>query len=167
RKERDEQTKQQAEQTQQKEEIFDDEEDELVKDEIQAEKDSETSIKRINVLVSVARSALFGTDRITKGSLPTQLIDISLQEAQVAVNILGFIKPYVLPRSKYHILSYQLPFVLMANRVLTAIEYQGQTVQLAPIVKPTKLHALRLDASTLKANSIKLISNVKQRLRVW
>ncbi|CEP07218.1 hypothetical protein [Parasitella parasitica] len=39
----------------------------------------------------------------------------------------------------------------MANRVLTAIGYQGQTVQLAPIVKPTKLHALRLDAPKLFA----------------
>ncbi|CEP12036.1 hypothetical protein, partial, partial [Parasitella parasitica] len=103
-------------------------------------------------LVGAARSALFGTDSIMKASLlAMKLKDISVQEAEVIVNILGFIKPYVPPGSKYDIMSYHLPFVLMANRVLAAIGYQGQTVQLAPTVKPTKLHALRLDTPTLKA----------------
>lgn len=71
------------------------------------------------------------------------------REVDAMIKILNFLKPYIPSKVNYSSFQYQLPFDLMANRVLKAIGYEGQTVKFVPIINPSTLHAFLIDTTTL------------------
>ncbi|KAI8639924.1 hypothetical protein BD408DRAFT_420561 [Parasitella parasitica] len=76
---------------------------------------------------------------------------ITTQESANIIKITSFIRPYIPSSETYHLLPCQLKFILMANQVLRSIGYEGQVAKFIPIVRPTTLHALLIDTTTLYA----------------
>ncbi|KAI8645614.1 hypothetical protein BD408DRAFT_411738 [Parasitella parasitica] len=76
---------------------------------------------------------------------------ITTQESATIIKITSFIRPFIPSSETYHLLSCQLKFILMANQVLRSIGYEGQVAKFIPLVRPTTLHALLIDTTTLYA----------------
>jgi len=124
-------------------------EEQLVQDEIKAEKSQDISKRRLGKLVQVARSALFHNDVISQAYIEKKLEQATEKEIDVISRIVVFVKPYIPPKVNYRSFAFQLPFVLMANQVLRSIGRESQVVKITPIVSPTSLKALVIDTATL------------------
>ena len=111
--------------------------------------EEDTSRKRINQLKQITRAALFEEKTICKAYFVGKLSNISDKEVEVILKIIKFVKPYMASRATYHVFSHQIHFLLMVNQVLRSVGYHGQVVKLSPIIRPTNLHALWIDATTL------------------
>ncbi|GAA5797905.1 hypothetical protein HPULCUR_003301 [Helicostylum pulchrum] len=88
---------------------------------------------------------------ITEARLREMDSDFTQREVDVLMKILNFVQPYIPSKANYSSSQYQLSFVLMANKVLKAIGYEGQVAKLVPIIKPSALHAFLIDTTTLYA----------------
>ncbi|KAI8639040.1 hypothetical protein BD408DRAFT_435499 [Parasitella parasitica] len=115
------------------------------------EKNTNASRKRISQFVNIERSALFATQDITNAHLQDQDEQITTQKSATIIKITSFIRPYIPSSETYHLLSCQLKFIFMANQVLRSIGYEGRAAKFIPIVRPTTLHALLIDTTTLYA----------------
>lgn len=100
-------------------------------------------------MLQIAKSALFSDQVITRARLWEMDSDFTQREVDAMIKILNFLKPYIPSKVNYSSFPYQLPFVLMANQVLKAIGYEGQTVKFVPIINPSTLHAFLIDTTTL------------------
>ncbi|CEP07137.1 hypothetical protein [Parasitella parasitica] len=58
-------------------------------------------------------------------------------------------EPYMASRDTYHQFSQQVPFLFMTNQVLYSLGYLNRVVKFTPVIKPTSLHALWVDPTTL------------------
>lgn len=122
---------------------------ELSREEIRSRSIGDTPLRRIGELVKVSMSLLFTDQPITRTNISKKIKSCTLREVETVYSILTFTKAYIPSKEKYHLFQYQLPFILMANKLLVEIGYGSQTVQFIPIIKPTSLHALLLDTTTL------------------
>ncbi|EPB84660.1 hypothetical protein HMPREF1544_08603 [Mucor circinelloides 1006PhL] len=108
-------------------------EEQLVQDEIKAEKSQDISKRRLGNLAYIEKKLEQATEK----------------EIDVISRIVVFVKPYIPPKVNYRSFAFQLPFVLMANQVLRSIGRESQVVKITPIVSPTSLKALAIDTATL------------------
>ncbi|CEP14460.1 hypothetical protein [Parasitella parasitica] len=75
--------------------------------------------------------------------------DINDKETNAILKIITFVKPYMASRDTYHQFSQQVPFLFMTNQVLHSLGYLNRVVKFTPVIKPTSLHALWVDPTTL------------------
>lgn len=123
----------------------------FVREEANEEVMGDISLKRIKRLLNIAKSALFSGPETTRARLQEMDEKFTNREVDVMIKILNFLQPYIASKDNYYLFQYQLPFVLMANQVLRFIGYEGQVLKFVPIIKPSSLHALQMDTTTLYA----------------
>ena len=112
----------------------------------------DTSRKRIQVLVAVIRNAIFKhySETITEGIIKELCADITTKELETCLLICTLTMPYVPSKKNWYNMPHQLPFVLMANKILRASGlYNKFTIIVYPLTMPGKLNALAIDAPSL------------------
>lgn len=116
---------------------------------------SPASAKHIRALTSTVKSIL-QSDEIhdtTSASVVDTLIsqhtkDMETNDATIVSSIVKAISPFIPKRNNSCFIT-ELAFVVLANKILTAIGFDDRTQPVCPDVKPSAIHALSLNATTL------------------
>ncbi|GAB5588369.1 hypothetical protein Unana1_03269 [Umbelopsis nana] len=118
-------------------------------------KEKETSRKRINVLKAITRDLLAQEDRPSTleehhiTSAAGRNNDLSSKEVAALQSIYNMPRPFV-PTSKYATYpALMLPIIMIANIVQRAAGYAMFARDFCPDVRPSHLHSLTVDASSL------------------
>ena len=118
-------------------------------------KEKETSRKRINVLKAITRDLLAQEDRPSTleehhiTSAAGRNNDLSSKEVAALQSIYNRLRPFV-PTSKYATYpALMLPIIMIANIVQRAAGYATFARDFCPDVRPSHLHSLTVDASSL------------------
>lgn len=120
-------------------------------DDEQTEAITDSSRRRIQVLVAIIRNLIFKhhNETITEANIRDLLSDVTDVEIRTCLLICNRIMPYVPSKENWFTLAYQLPFILMANSILRISGYSKFSINISPLTMPSKLNALFIDAPSL------------------
>jgi hypothetical protein len=115
---------------------------------------NETSRSRLRSLKSVTKHLLLfssGNDgeTLTVENIQKEMLDATENETSVMLLIINKLKPYIPAKQNRSVISYQLPFCLLANDILQSTGDSKFTRLLFPKSCPSILHALEMNASAL------------------
>ncbi len=107
---------------------------------------SETSRSRLKSLKSVTKHVLLSSsgdaETPTVEDIQKEMLDATENETSVMLLIINKLKPYIPAKQNRSVISYQLPFCLLANDILQSTGDSRFTRLLFPKPSPLILHAL-------------------------
>ncbi|KAI8887123.1 hypothetical protein K501DRAFT_269092 [Backusella circina FSU 941] len=112
---------------------------------------TDATSRRINSLRAVIISMLYDHHglSIKERHLKDNCSDIQLNEIKACLLISNLLMSYIPEKKNYHSIPYQIPFVLMANRVLHCTGYATFMTHLSPLAKYSQNNMLKIDTSSL------------------
>jgi hypothetical protein len=126
--------------------------DVLVQEDVQ-DVTGDVSRRRLGQLKAIIKNVMYKhrSETITEAHFAQIDKDMTIQELQVSLPIAAMIAPYIPSKENHYFIGFQLSFVLFANDVLHYAGYSKFCRNYCPLLSPTKLDALSIDAPSIYA----------------
>ncbi|KAI9473519.1 MAG: hypothetical protein EXX96DRAFT_652326, partial [Benjaminiella poitrasii] len=109
------------------------------------------SSRRLNRLRAIIRNPLYKNSgsTIDERDIRSALPGVGPDEMKICLLINSFLLPYIPKKAKWNVLIQQIHFFLMSNDLLRSVGCSKFTMRLVPIIKPSTIQTLKIDAPSI------------------